>query len=73
MTNQRIYLDYNATTPVDERVLKVMLPYFTEIFGNVANNDHEFGLEAKRAVDNVRQAMVTNCTNLDEFTRIALW
>ena len=62
MKAERIYLDYNATTPVDPRVLQVMLPYFSEIFGNAASNDHAFGLEAKGAVDQARE-QVANAIN----------
>jgi cysteine desulfurase len=49
-----IYLDYNATTPVDERVLTRMLPYFTERFGNAASRDHPFGWDAAEAIEEAR-------------------
>jgi cysteine desulfurase len=49
-----IYLDYNATTPVDERVLDAMLPFLRERFGNAASN-HAFGVPAAKAVEHARQ------------------
>jgi cysteine desulfurase len=50
-----IYLDYHATTPVDPRVLDVMLPFFTENFGNPASHNHKFGWTAATAVENARK------------------
>ena len=62
--SNKIYLDYQATTPVDEKILKKMIPYFSEYFGNPHSNNHEFGRSANNAVDEAR-ANVANLINAE--------
>jgi len=52
-----VYMDYNATTPVDPRVLEEMLPYFCEMFGNASSANHKFGWEAEGAVAKARNSV----------------
>ena len=53
--SKKIYLDYQATTPVDPKILEKMIPYFTENFGNPHSNNHQFGRSANNAVENARE------------------
>jgi len=57
-----IYLDHSATTPTDPRVVEVMLPYFTQHFGNPVSV-HQFGRQAESAIETAREriAHVLNC------------
>jgi cysteine desulfurase len=57
MSIRPIYLDCHATTPVDERVLAAMLPYFTQHFGNPSSISHIYGWEAEAAVKQTRKIL----------------
>lgn len=59
-----IYLDHNATTPCDPRVVEAMIPYFTNTFGNAASRNHPFGWQAEEAVDYARE-QVAKLVNAD--------
>src|SRR5271157_3553335 len=53
---RRVYLDYNATTPVDREVFAAMLPFFAEDYGN-ANSIHQLGQKCRAAVEEARESV----------------
>ncbi|MDZ3837254.1 MAG: IscS subfamily cysteine desulfurase [Rhodospirillales bacterium] len=66
-SNQRapIYLDYQATTPCDRRVVEAMLPYFTERFGNPHSRNHDYGWAAEEAVE-IGRAQIAHIIGANE-------
>ena len=62
-----IYMDYASTTPMDPEVLRAMVPYFSELFGN-PSSVHGFGQEARQAVEKAREtiaaAIGANCEEI---------
>lgn len=63
MSQRPIYLDCHATTPMDERVLEAMMPYFTRYFGNSSSASHIYGWESEAAVRKARETIADaiNC------------
>ncbi len=64
MSKKLIYLDNNATTPCDPRVVEEMVPYFYDLHGNAASRNHPFGWRSEEAVDYARE-QIANLLNVD--------
>jgi len=56
--SERIFLDHVSTTPLDERVLKAMMPYFTETYGNPSSHVHQHGVLASKGMDEAREQIL---------------
>ena len=65
MTGAPVYLDYQATTPLDPWAREAMLPFLGDLFGNTHSSDHSFGWEAARAIKDAR-ASVAALVNADD-------
>ena len=58
--SERVYLDYNATSPLDEQILGGMQPFFSTEFGNPSSRDHAYGWDASEAVEEGRSRVAGN-------------
>ena len=67
--SKKIYLDYQATTPVDPQILKKMMPYFNENFGNPHSNNHDYGRKAAEAVIPVKIINIIETSKLVNHSR----
>ena len=63
---KEIYLDYQASTPLDKRVLSAMLPFMTSEFGNPHSSEHAIGWQANDAVENAREQVADYIGALSE-------
>eukprot|EP00917_Polyrhabdina_sp_WS-2016_P032250 GHVP01068795.1.p1 GENE.GHVP01068795.1~~GHVP01068795.1.p1 ORF type:complete len:410 (+),score=71.94 GHVP01068795.1:1248-2477(+) len=59
LIKKQIYLDYQATTPLDPRVLDKMMPYYMEKWGNSGSKLHEYGIESKKAIEEAREKVAS--------------
>ena len=59
LTGRPLYLDMQATTPIDPRVIDAMLPYFTDQYGNPHSRTHMYGWESEEAVEKARKQVCT--------------
>jgi cysteine desulfurase len=61
-----IYLDYQATTPLDKRVFEAMLPYMTENYGNPHSSEHSLGWAAEQAIEQAKSQIATYINSLED-------
>lgn len=64
LTGRPLYLDMQATTPIDPRVIDAMLPYFTDQYGNPHSRTHMYGWESEDAVEKARKQVGQFCYSM---------
>ena len=63
---KNVYLDYQATTPIDPRVFECMLPYMKDIYGNPHSSEHSFGWEANKAIEAAKNQVASFINSLED-------